>query len=65
MSIADQMLNGEMCEGCGEWLLDENGDLKENQGIPDYCSSGCAIDRGADWWLEAHGYDVYGRRLRA
>lgn len=51
--IADMMLEGEMCEGCGEYL--EDGD---NAGIPDYCSEECARDRGADWWLEAHGYKV-------
>lgn len=39
--IADQMLNGDMCEMCGVYL--EN-DL--DIGIPMYCSEECARDRG-------------------
>lgn len=46
--IADMMIYGEMCEMCGAFL-EGQGD-----GIPDYCSSQCAEDRGADWWLEAN-----------
>lgn len=38
--IADAMIGGEMCEGCGVWL--ESGDM----GIPMYCSAKCARDRG-------------------
>lgn len=48
--IADMMLEGVMCEGCG-MFLDSEGD-----GIPNYCSPECAEDRGADWWPEANGY---------
>lgn len=37
--IADMMLDGTMCAGCGEWLHEgEDGD-----GFPGYCS-GCAPD---------------------
>lgn len=37
--IADMMLDGTMCAGCGEWLHDgEDGD-----GFPVYCAS-CAPD---------------------
>lgn len=37
--IADMMLDGTMCAGCGEWLHGgEDGD-----GIPGYCAS-CAPD---------------------
>ena len=41
--IADSMLSGEMCEGCGVYLCEECADM----GIPMYCSIGCAKDRGA------------------
>lgn len=38
--MADDMLNGDACEACGEWLgLDA--------GYPMYCSSECANSRGA------------------
>lgn len=40
--IADMMLDGTMCEACGVFL-DDNG-----YGIPRYCSSECAKDRGFD-----------------
>ena len=62
--VADMMLGGEMCESCGEWLFDDDGEPKEGGGIPDYCGPGCAIDRGADWWLEANGYDKNGKKKR-
>lgn len=42
--IADSMLGGEMCEGCGVWLM---CDACAALGIPAYCSNGCADDRGA------------------
>jgi hypothetical protein len=38
--IADMMLDGTMCEGCGVFL-DE-----PPMGIPNYCSEECANDRG-------------------
>lgn len=42
--IADAMIGGEMCEGCGEYLeCDECEDI----GVPAYCSLECAKDRGA------------------
>lgn len=47
--IADMMLEGVLCEGCGGYLD------AEPDGIPGYCSEQCARDRGADWWLEANG----------
>lgn len=33
--IADMMLDGTLCEGCGEYL-------GEGMGFPDYCSDECA-----------------------
>lgn len=56
--IADAMLNGEMCEGCGVWLE------RESDGMPGYCSAQCAQDRGADWWLEANGYSTVETKSR-
>ncbi len=40
--IADQMIGGDMCENCGEYI--GAGDM----GIPMYCSLECAKNRGAD-----------------
>lgn len=42
--IADAMLSGEMCEGCGEFI----GCIECDNGFPTYCSPMCAEDRGAD-----------------
>ena len=42
--IADMMLDGTMCEACGEFI-DDGGAA----GFPRYCSPQCAGDRGADW----------------
>ena len=39
--VADMMLGGELCEGCGVWLEGEA------DGIPRYCTIQCAKDRGA------------------
>lgn len=44
--IAEMMLDGTLCEGCGVYI---EGDA---EGIPRYCSDKCARDRGADWWFE-------------
>lgn len=41
--IADAMLEGDLCEGCGCYLDDEGG-----SGFPRYCSEECARGRGAD-----------------
>lgn len=38
--IADMMLDGTLCEGCGEYI-------GEGDGYPQYCSEQCASDRGA------------------
>ena len=38
--IADMMLDGTLCEGCGEYM-------GEDTGYPTYCSAQCAGDRGA------------------
>lgn len=46
--IAEAMLDGTLCEGCGVYIGDD-GD-----GIPGYCSDECAKSRGADWWIEAN-----------
>lgn len=50
--IADAMIGGEMCEGCGEWLEcmitdDVLDDTCVDVGIPMYCSEQCAKNRGA------------------
>jgi len=37
--IADMMLDGTMCAGCGEWL----NDGEDGNGYPEYCS-GCRSD---------------------
>jgi hypothetical protein len=41
--IADMMLDGTLCEGCGGYI---EGD---GCGFPRYCSAQCANDRGADF----------------
>lgn len=40
--IAEAMINGDFCEGCGMVLSGEG------MGFPRYCSKECADDRGAD-----------------
>ena len=40
--IAEMMLDGTLCEGCGVYLDDDGAD-----GFPRYCSEECARDRGA------------------
>lgn len=37
--IADMMLDGTLCEACGEYIGDATG-------YPGYCSEACANDRG-------------------
>lgn len=39
--IADMMLDGTLCEGCGTYI-------GEGSGFPGYCSTQCAKDRGFD-----------------
>lgn len=51
--IAEAMLTGEMCAGCGEWLQCMISDevIKEpcsEMGIPTYCSATCAEEHGAE-----------------
>lgn len=38
---AEMMLDGTLCEACGEFIDDGGG-----EGIPRYCSTACAADRG-------------------
>ena len=46
--IADMMLEGTLCECCGECLIDpENEDDFVAPGFPMYCSEECARSRGA------------------
>lgn len=48
--IADMMIGGVLCEGCGEALNcveNEDEDSCEDMGIPMYCSLSCARNRGA------------------
>lgn len=40
--IADMMLEGDLCAGCGAFIDEQGGD-----GYPRYCSKQCAIDQGA------------------
>ena len=54
--IAEMMLDGTMCEGCGEVMGGQN----PYGSSPDYCSPQCARARGADWWLEMNGYAPLG-----
>lgn len=54
--IADMMINGDLCECCGEALMSD-----ETPGHPMYCSVGCATDRGVDkedWPYVIDGYDL-------
>lgn len=45
--IAEMMLDGTMCQLCGEFLFDgEDGD-----GIPMYCAACDPGDEGEDWGL--------------
>jgi hypothetical protein len=41
--IADMMLDGTMCECCGEFMG------SEGEGFPRYCSEECAKNRGVDF----------------
>jgi hypothetical protein len=48
--IADMMIGGVLCEGCGVVLNcveEESEDSCEDMGIPMYCSIKCAKDRSA------------------
>lgn len=40
--MAEMMLDGTLCGGCGAYIDDDDGD-----GIPRYCSTQCARDCGA------------------
>jgi hypothetical protein len=50
--IADMMLDGTLCECCGEYI--EDG---ESEGFPRYCSTECAKDRGVDFDASIFGDD--------
>lgn len=54
--IADMMLDGTLCECCGEYIGDGGG----IPGIPGYCSEACANDRGMT--LKDHGVPTQRRR---
>lgn len=45
--IAEMMLEGILCEGCGVALDDVQDPDFETPGYPRYCSVQCARDRGA------------------
>ena len=53
--IAEAMLNGILCAGCGEYLH-----CDEEAGFPLYCSEQCAKDCGAGFeqtvGFQSHGY---------
>jgi hypothetical protein len=51
-SIADMMLEGDLCEACGS-ALDGEG-----YGIPRYCDDECARDRGFDG-IQSDGAGTY------
>ncbi len=40
--IAEMMLDGTLCEGCGEYI-------GSDAGYPQYCSPECAADRGVEF----------------
>ncbi len=40
--IADAMLDGTLCEGCGEYI-------GSDAGYPQYCSPECAAGRGVEY----------------
>ena len=46
--IADMMLDGTLCECCGEFI-------GEDLGFPGYCSAQCAKDRGVDFAIGKGG----------
>ena len=50
--IADMMLDGTLCECCGEYIDDG-----EAGGYPRYCSQTCAADRGMDFEDNDEGDD--------
>lgn len=43
--IAEMMLDGTLCECCGEYIHDD-----EASGFPRYCSQSCAADRGMEFF---------------
>lgn len=43
--IADMMLDGTLCEGCGAFI-------GEGDGFPQYCSAECADMRGGEFTCE-------------
>ena len=47
--IADMMLDGTLCECCGEFLGDAEDPNWEPPGYPRYCSRQCAENRGVGW----------------
>ena len=59
--IADMMLDGTSCEGCGEYI-------GTNAGYAQYCSPECAGDRGAPWdphFQPEHRCLQCGKRLKS
>lgn len=56
--IADMMIDGTLCEGCGEYI-------GEGDGFPQYCSSDCAGDRGANVEQIKPSKNSAGKRRRA
>lgn len=50
--IADMMLDGTLCECCGEYIDDE-----EASGFARYCSKSCSLDRGVDFLSEEEEND--------
>ena len=45
--IAEAMLDGTFCAGCGETLISDDDD--EPAGFPQYCCRRCAEDAGIEW----------------
>lgn len=43
--IAEMMLNGEMCQSCGEWMGDHTDPDFEGQGFPGLCTGCAAVER--------------------
>lgn len=55
--VAEMMVNGFLCEGCGV-ILDG-----EEPGYPRYCGPTCARNRGAEW-IDPRGEYVKRKRRR-
>lgn len=56
------LLDGTLCEMCGQVIFNVDGEPRGAVGYPDYDSPDCARDRGATDWLLEHGFDIDGKK---